>query len=55
MSIFYDSFLDTLDPKSINKVCKKCTDNGLCELTNGSMSIGAIGKFCDCEYLQELF
>ena len=50
---FYESYLNTLDKKGIESFCKKCPDNGYCELTNGSMSIGSIGKFLECENLQD--
>ena len=52
---FYGSYLNQLSNKSINSFCHKCPDNGNCELTNGSISTDGIGKFLDCEYLQENF
>ena len=56
MTKFYQSYLDQLDGRAINRFCKKCPDYGdMCDLTNGSCLIDPVGKFCECEYLQENF
>jgi hypothetical protein len=52
---FYGSYFNSLSNKAINSFCRKCPDNGECELTNGSMITDGIGKFLDREYLQENF
>jgi hypothetical protein len=52
MAWFCNSYLEQLDKKAINAFCRDCQErkDNLCECDGN-----AVGRFCDCEILQEKF